>query len=94
MKVSFVVSVSLMLLLGCKNPSSQSKAFSAPRANREQVIALLKSQGIVGSSTTIHSAKWDTKANEWFVIVQHADGKDSYWFVDSDAKTYHGSTGE
>lgn len=65
---------------------------SFPRAKRAEVLAFLRTEGILSPGTQVVSAEWRPKLNKWLVILRHASGVLSHWFVDGPLRNYEGGT--
>ena len=84
------------------NPKSGELAFrgvgtdgiflDSRRASRTEVLAFLRSEGILSSGTRVVSADWKPKLNKWLVILRHPSGVASHWFVDAPLRNYEGGT--
>jgi hypothetical protein len=67
-------------------------------ASRQQTLDLLEREGILNASTKVQSAIWNEDTKEYVVTLQnptsHLLGGDrSVWYVDREAKHYHGESG-
>ncbi len=62
------------------------------RASRAEVLAFLRSEGIISSITRVISADWKPKLREWLVILRHESGVLSHWSVDASTRNYTGGT--
>jgi len=60
------------------------------RATRAEVLAFLRSEGILSSTTQVVSADWKPKLSQWLIILRHASGVQSHWLVDASNRNYTG----
>ena len=62
------------------------------RATRNEVLTFLRTEGISPPGTQVVSTIWKPKLNKWLIILRHASGVQSRWFVDGPLLNYDGGT--
>ncbi len=82
-----VAAVAMALVLAASECPAQAGPASSPaHATREDALALLRREGILGDTTRVTSATWN--GTFWIISLRTRDGTVANWTVDAAAKEY------